>query len=295
MSTWEEQHKGALAASELGKCLHCAAARLAGRPKTRPYTPAQVRRMSVGAHFEGLEAAALREEGRPFYPGRLITLAGEGIPVRGRPDFVVQRDGQVTIREVKYRSRGPLEPEREWRYQVGVYRLRYDGCPGEFALYSLDDRVVVDAGEIPSDLPLLLREWRLALAGVLEGKYQPEELPHEPCWCRRSEWACPDCVGARRADTELAPLERERLARFGELRAFYEGMRLRDREYEAARLAAQEIVAAHGGEVRYGGKVYRLRETRSTRVDVKAIPPELKESLPVTEVVTRTVLVEEEE
>lgn len=295
MSTWEEQHRGALAASEVGKCLHCAAARLVGRPKTRPYTPAQLRRMSVGAHFESLEAAALREEGKAFYPGRLISLDGEGVPVRGRPDFVVQRDGGVSIREVKYRSRGPLEPERQWRYQLGVYRLRYDGCPGEFALYSLDDRVVVEAGEIPSDLPLLLREWRLALQGALEGKYQPEELPHEPYWCGRSEWACPDCVGVRRAQTDLTPLEQERLGQFSRLRAFYEGMRLRDREYEAARLAAQEIVAAHGGEVCWGGRVYRLRETRSTRVDVKAIPPELRRSLPVTEVVTRTVLVEEEQ
>jgi hypothetical protein len=295
MSTWEEQHRGALAASEVGKCLHCAAARLVGRPKTRPYTPAQLRRMSVGVHFQRLEAMALREERRVFYAGRLVSLPGEAVPIRGFPDFVIRENGGLRVREVKYRSWGPLEPERQWRYQVGVYRLRYHGCPGEFAIYNLDDRAVVDAGEIPPELPLLLREWALALAGVLEGRYEPEELPHEPFWCRRSEWACPDCVGARRAETELTPLERERLGQFTELRAFYEGMRLRDREYEAARLAAQEIVAAHGGEVRCGGKVYRLRETRSVRVDTKAIPPEVRETLPASEVVSRTVVVEEEE
>lgn len=295
MSKWEERHEGALAGSELGKCLHCAAARLVGLPKTQEYTPQQLRRMSIGHHFQALEREGLKEEGADWYAGRLVVLEGLAIPVRATPDFVIRENGGYRIREVKYRSSPPPELPREWLYQLGIYRLRYESCPGDVALYDFNDREVIEAGEIPPDLPVLLREWTEALAGVLDGRYQPHELPHEPYWCKRSEWACTDCIGQRTAETELSVIEEARFKEYEGLRLRFEALKQAEKEFDAAQDAAKEIIAAHGGLIVRGGLSFRLGETVSERLDTKAIPPEVKATLPVKEVVSRRIWVKEVE
>jgi len=291
-SKWEERHKGALAASEVGKCLHCAAARLMELPKTNEFTARQRQRMSIGAHFQAMEAFRLKELGFDFYAGRLVVLEGLALPVRGLPDFVVRENGGFRVLEVKYRSSPPPEIPREWGYQAGIYSLRYGSCPVTFPVYDFETREPLEMAGPPADLPVLLHEWAEALRGVLDGKYQPHELPHEPYWCKLSEWACPDCIGQRTADTELTAIEEGRFAQYLKLRSLFEGLKQSDKEYEAAKDAAKEMIAAHGSVVR-GGMMFSLRESRSYRIDTKQLDPEIRETLPQKEVVSRIIVVKE--
>jgi hypothetical protein len=293
VSKWQERHEGALAGSETGKCLHCSAARLLGLPKTKAFTPAQLRRMSVGMHFQGLERERLKEEGADWYAGQTVVLDGLALPVRATPDFVVRENGGYRIIEVKYRSSPPPEIPREWGYQAGVYSLRYESCPVTFALYDLDDRVELAMPGPPADLPALLHEWCDALRGVLDGQYQPHELPHEPYWCKRSEWACEDCVGMRTADTELSAIEEARFAQYLELRNRFEALKQADKEYDAAKEAAKEMIVARGSIVR-AGMLFTVRESRSEWLDMKAIPEDVKATLPTMEVVSRTIVAKED-
>jgi len=292
---WEERHKGALAASDVGRCLHCAAARLVELPKTKPFTPQQKRRMSVGAHFQSLERERLKGEGLDWYAGRVVKLEGLPIPVTAQPDFVVRENGSYRIIEVKYRTFPPPELPREWQYQAGVYSLRYESCPVTFALYDLEERQEFEMPGPPAELPGLLQEWTEALAGVLAGDYTPNDLPHEPYWCKRSEWACTDCIGQRTADSELSTLEQARLQDYLALRIRFEALRQAEKEYDAAQQAAKEILAAHGGTLQHSGLVLTLRESRSTRLDTKAIPPEVRKGLPTMPVVSRRIDVKEAE
>ena len=291
-SKWEEYHRGALAASEIGKCLHCAASRMVDLPKTKEFSARQRQRMSIGAHFQALESARLKENGADFYSGRHITLQGLAVPVRATPDFVVRENGGFRIYEVKYRSSPPPEIPREWGYQAGVYSLRYDSCSVTFPVYDFETREEMHMEGPPADLPVLLGEWAEALRGVLDGKYQPHELPHEPYWCRLSEWACEDCIGQRTADTELSAIEEGRFAQYLKLRTLFEGLKQSDKEYEAAKDAAKEMIAARGSIVR-GGMMFSLRESRSYRIDTKELDPEIRETLPQKEVVSRTIVVKE--
>jgi len=292
LSKWEERHKGALAASEVGKCLHCAAARLMELPKTNEFTARQRQRMSIGAHFQAMEAFRLKELGFDFYAGRLVVLAGLALPVRGLPDFVVRENGGFRVLEVKYRSSPPPEIPREWGYQAGIYSLRYGSCPVTFPVYDFETREPLEMAGPPADLPVLLGEWAEALRGVLDGKYQPHELPHEPYWCKQSEWACADCIGQRTADTELTAIEEGRFAQYLKLRSLFEGLKQSDKEYEAAKDAAKEMIAARGSIVR-GGMMFTLRESRSYRIDTKELDPEIRETLPQKEVVSRIIVVKE--
>ena len=292
-SKWEEIHEGALAGSETGKCLHCSAARLLGLPKTNEFTPRQKQRMSIGRHFQALEHSRLKEEGADFYPGRQVALHGLAVPVRAQPDFIVRENGRYRVYEVKYRSFPPPEIPREWGYQAGVYSLRYHSCPVTFSVYDFDTREEMHMEGPPTDLPALLHEWCDALRGVLDGKYQPHELPHEPYWCKRSEWACEDCVGMRTADTELSAIEEARFAQYLELRNRFEALKQADKEYDAAKEAAKEMIAARGSIVR-AGMLFTVRESRSEWLDMKAIPEDVKATLPTMEVVSRTIVAKED-
>jgi len=293
LSKWEERHAGALAMSEVGRCLHCAGARLLEAPKTKPFTENQLRRMKIGTHFQGLEFARLREGGADFYPGRLIVLGGLALPVRGVPDFIVRENGGFRIIEVKYRTSRPPEVPREWGYQAGAYSLRYESCPVTFAVYDLEDREEMGMAQPPADLPVILQQWTEALAGLLDGQYQLNDLPHEPYWCRRSEWACEDCIGLRVADTELSVIEQKRFSEWVALRARFDALKQAEKELDAAQEAAKEMLAAHGGTIIWQGMEYRLSESRSVRLDTKAIPPEVRETLPTQEVVSRRIYVKE--
>jgi len=252
----------------------------------------------VGQHFEDLERMRLKEAGVQFFPGQLCVLADLALPVRGQPDFVVTGDEGYEVVEVKYRSSLPPSLPREWAYQAGVYALRYqrDGKPApvRFALYNLEERQEMLMEEPPSDLVPMLREWTAALAEVLAGRIQPNDLPHSPVHCRRSEWACPDCIGARQAREELSEIESRTLSNFLTLHQAFQALSQDEKHYEAAKEAAKEICAAHGGQVYFQDRSLRLRESRFTGVDIKALPAEIRQQYP-QEVVRRTLLVEKEE
>jgi len=305
LSAWEERHKGALGASEVEKCLHCSGARLlycqdpAASPKTNPFTPAQLRRMGIGSHFQDLERERLKElkesEGLDFYDGRDIVLQGFAIPVVARPDFIIREGEKHRVREVKYRTFSTGEPQREWLYQLGVYRLRYDGGDGDFAIYSLTDRVEVEGGEIPSDLVPKLHEWTSALLGVLEGRYLPKELPHDPTWCKGSEWACEDCIGQRTAtSTELLPFEERDLQEYLELSEKDRVFKPTADRYEKVKGRVKEILGAHGGGVVAFGHRFRISESSSQRINMKLLTPKLKDQIPYYTSISRSIRLEDE-
>ena len=76
------------------------------------------------------------------------------------------------------------------------------------------------------------------------------------------------------------------------LREKFEGLKQSEKEFDAAKDAAKEIIVAHGSVVR-AGMLYTVRESRSERVDTKAIPADVKATLPIKEVVTRTIVAKE--
>ncbi|HUT62170.1 MAG TPA: hypothetical protein VNA25_30390 [Phycisphaerae bacterium] len=297
LTAWETRHKGYLAASEFGRCLHCAAARLTGQQKTAPFSPAALKRMSLGSHFESMERERLKGLGVDFYDGRDVVLSDLPVPVLGRPDFVIRENGGYRIDETKFRSFPPPTLPREWGYQAGCYSIRYGDAPIDFPIYDLDadEPSILTAEGPPPDLIPLLKEWTEALRGVLDGKYQPKDLPHEPYWCRRSEWACPDCIGERQAETELSLGEQTRVDDFLRLKAQFDLLKQAEKELEASKDATKEILGARGGSIFHAGYRLTLRESKPRDLlDKKLIPAEVLKAATYKGKPSRTIVNEKE-
>jgi hypothetical protein len=282
MSKWEELHEGALAATDLRKCPHCVSSRLLGLPKTNPFSEQRKQRMSIGKHFEAMEATRLKEVAPDAYRGRVMVIHDYAIPVRLWPDFVIPVDGKAAkIIEVKYRTTAPLTIPIDWSYQAGVYQLRFGGIPAQFSVYSLDSHNLLEQESPPEDIGDRLAEFAEMMADVLNGSLSIDDLPHDPKTCQDSEWACAECYGARHSETDLIDYERERLMEFLELDRQAEALAQVKRDRDRAEAAVKEIVLAHEGSLTFQGNEWSCYERvqRSGYPDKEATPPEVLEQI----------------
>ena len=275
--SWKERHKDGIAATELTACPHCVASRLLDLPETREFSPQQKQRMSLGKHFQDMEADRLKEKGLDFYRGQATKLTGLAMPIIGEPDFLIRENGKVArVVEVKYRTYPPRTLPQAWLYQAGVYSIRYDDVPITYAIYSLDERYELSLDGPPEELPAVLREWADMIAPVVKRGVPLDSLPHNPVACQRSGWACEGCLGARKAEEEYTDYERRRLRRYLELRQWDEDNKEQAKNWAAAKQEAQEIAMARDGECRFEGFVFEVRERTVRRVDTKQLPDEIR-------------------
>jgi hypothetical protein len=167
----------------------------------------------------------------------------------------------------------------------------------DFAIYDMQDREEITQDTHPDDLDAIIQEWTDMMADLLESKISLADLPHEPDACKRSEWACPDCIGARTPESEVSDYDARRLDEFLGLENRVNALSQIIKEHKAAEAGAKEIAAAHGGVVVRGGMKLELRERHqgSGFVDKEATPAEIVEQIVWKQLQVRVLKVSEVE
>jgi CRISPR/Cas system-associated exonuclease Cas4 (RecB family) len=278
--TWVAEHKGALAASQLGGCLRREKLRLMGTPETNPPTPAQLRRWRWGNNYqEEVYQNAIKAGRRPNKAAR-VEIECEGIVIRGIPDLVFTEG----VLEIKTTSAWEMDAQYlpfSHLMQLGAYMHGLQR-PGQLLYASFQKEWSFDFPSLPGIFQPYVQEVARLFAEHTED--DPRPFPPERMYCHSCPYlqSCPTEESVI-ADTAVNALEEQIIEAYLKVRAEASAAAKREDEAKAKVLGLREQRGMDDKGItclRLPRRTVIIQQRAEERIDYSGLDQKIKEALP---------------